>query len=389
MTQSRTIPLLLVEDNPADARLIQEMIAKGGSAPFVLSVASCLSDALQRLLTDRFAVLLLDLGLPDSQGLDTLSQMRAHALGIPIVVLTGLDDEELALQALHEGAQDYIVKGQISGPALTRTLRYAMERKQAEETLRRSKEIAEAADRSKSEFLATMSHELRSPLGVIFGYLEMLLEGEFGPLSDKQRDALQRIDQNARGLFALISDVLDFNQLENGRLPIRIQPVRVSEVLANINYETQSLQKLSGLTFSWRSDPELPLLYTDPGKLQVIIKNLFTNAVKFTLTGHITVHASARHEGVEIAVCDTGIGIPTEQQERIFAAFQQVHSTPSRYGGVGLGLYIVRRLVEALGGRVTLKSQVGNGSTFRVWLPLSSAAAVQPSTPPEQEGQGG
>lgn len=374
MTLELPIAVLLVEDNVGDARLIRHMVIEASSVPFHFVHVAYLRDVEPQLTSERFAVILLDLTLPDSEGLNTLRQVRAHALDTPIVVLTGLNDEGVALQAVHEGAQDYIVKGQISGPALVRTLRYAMERKQAEETLRRSKEIAEAADRSKSEFLAMMSHELRTPLWIILGYSGLLLEDALGPLTDGQRDTLRRIDHNARALFWLISDVLDLNRLEAGRLPVELKPVPVADVLEDVKYETQSLQELSGLTFIWRSEPELPMLYTDPGKLRVVVKNLFTNAVKFTPQGQVTVRAYARDEGIEIAVEDTGIGIPTEQQERIFAAFQQVPgSNVIHYAGVGLGLHIVKRLLEAMGGKITVESQVGNGSSFRIWLPLQHA----------------
>jgi len=144
----------------------------------------------------------------------------------------------------------------------------------------------------------------------------------------------------------------------------------VAELLAEIKGEMQGLCKQSGLTCGWQVAPGLPPLYTDPGKLKVVLKNLVSNAVKFTEEGSITVAAEERQGGVEFRVIDTGIGIPAEAWSYIFEPFRQVNGSTARpYGGSGLGLHIVRRLLDVLGGRITVDSVVGQGSTFCVWIP--------------------
>jgi PAS domain S-box-containing protein len=246
-------------------------------------------------------------------------------------------------------------------------------RRQAEAALIQAKEAAEAADRTKSEFLATMSHELRTPLNVILGYTDLLLEREFGGLSAQQVKILWRVNRNSRVLFELISMLLDLNRLEAGRLPVDIKEVQVVELLAQIRTETQALCEQSGLACSWHTNPHLAPVYTDPGKLKVILKNLLGNALKFTQEGSVTIDAHAHKEGVEIRVTDTGIGIAPEAQSLIFEPFRQVDSSTTRsYGGTGLGLHIVKRLVELLGGTVEVESALGKGSTFRVWVPTGS-----------------
>jgi PAS domain S-box-containing protein len=244
-------------------------------------------------------------------------------------------------------------------------------RKQTEEALKKAKEAAEAADQAKSEFLATMSHELRSPLSVILGYDDLLLDGAFGALTIEQLRPLRRMNENARELLDLISAILDVSRLEAGRLPVEIKEVSVHDLLATIKAETQSLQKKSGLIFVWQIENNLPLLDTDPGKLKIVIKNLINNAVKFTEQGTITVTAQSQEGGVAISVTDTGIGIPREALALIFEPFRQVESSATRrYEGTGLGLHIVKRFLELLGGKVTAESEMGRGSTFRVWMPI-------------------
>jgi PAS domain S-box-containing protein len=244
------------------------------------------------------------------------------------------------------------------------------ERKRAEVALLKAKEAAEAANRAKSEFLAMMSHELRNSLNVIIGYNDLLLDGTFGDLPKEQADTLQRVNQSAHELLDLVTAVLDLSRLEVRQLPVKLKKVWVAEVIKEVEAETQGLRKQSSLEFVWRVDAHLPPIRMDPGKMKVVLKNLIGNAVKFTEEGSITVNAYVRDEGVEISVTDTGIGIPQQALSTIFEPFRQVdNSTRRQYGGTGLGLHIVKRLLELLGGTITVESKVGRGSTFRVWVP--------------------
>lgn len=238
----------------------------------------------------------------------------------------------------------------------------------------------EGANHLKEEFLATMSHELRTPLNIIIGYNDLLLEREFGPLTVKQAETLRQVMKSSRGLFDLISAMLDVGRLESRRLPVALQEVRIPELISEIEAETQELRKKPGLSFVWKAAPDLPLLRTDPLKLKVIIKNLISNAVKFTDQGSVTVDVHTLDSGVEICVADTGSGIAQETLPIIFEPFRQGDGSMTRcHDGAGLGLYVVQRLLELLGGTITVESEVGHGSAFSVRIPTNRP--LTPSSP--------
>ena len=237
-------------------------------------------------------------------------------------------------------------------------------------------EELDRANRLKYDFVAMMSHELRTPLNVIMGYSDLLLEGTFGTLASDQSDAVRRVARSGRQLLELINTTLDLGRLDAGRLELQRREVRLAEFVRELDTETHELQQKPGVRFEWQLPSRLPVLTTDPLKLKVVIKNLIDNAMKFTESGGVSVGIRARERGVEFAVSDTGIGIPPEVRPIIFEPFRQADSsTTRRYGGVGLGLYIVRRLVDLLGGTIAVDSEVGRGSTFRVWLPSGRRSA--------------
>jgi signal transduction histidine kinase len=233
----------------------------------------------------------------------------------------------------------------------------------------------ERAHHVKSDFVATVSHELRTPLHIVIGYTELLIDGTFGSLGSEQLQPLRRIRERAGGLLELINATLDLNRLEAGRISIDLEPTDLSELVDSLQRETGESQNNPQLRLEWEVPEGLPIISTDPAKLKVALKNLITNALKFTDSGSVTVRVVVRKEEVEFSVADTGVGIASDALPIVFEAFRQADSSSTRrYGGVGLGLYIVRRLLDLLGGRVEVESQLGKGSTFRVLLPRKSVA---------------
>ena len=232
----------------------------------------------------------------------------------------------------------------------------------------------EAAGRIKSDFVATISHELRTPLNVILGYTDLMLLDEFGPLTPDQVDTLRRVRTSAAELHELIEATLDLSRLESGTVALRLDDVDLHAWLDEVRAETAALcERKPELEVRFRLDAPDGHVSCDALKLKVIVKNLIGNALKFTAAGSVQVDVTVADGSIAMTVRDTGIGMTREVQEVIFEAFRQGDTSSTRpYGGVGLGLYIVRRLVDALHGRITVASEPGRGSEFRVEIPLAS-----------------
>lgn len=237
----------------------------------------------------------------------------------------------------------------------------------------------ESANRLKSDFVASMSHELRTPLNLIIGYSDLLLDGTFGALHGEQTDTLYRIARSSRELLDLIEATLDLSRLEARQLPMDLRLVDLAALLDELAGEARALPLRPGVQLHWEVAADTPPIVTDPVKLKMVLKNLIGNAVKFTERGRIVVRSAADGAGVALTVVDTGVGIAAEAQGIVFEPFRQAdRSVHARFGGAGLGLYIVRRLLGLLGGSITLRSQPGRGSTFQVHLPGEAQPAAAP-----------
>jgi signal transduction histidine kinase len=250
------------------------------------------------------------------------------------------------------------------------------ELEQANAALEVARAQAEEATRLKSQFLATMSHELRTPLTAIIGYTEIQLAGMTGELNAEQRGFQDRVLVNAEHLLKLINEILDLAKIEAGRTEIVKKPFEVQSWLHEVVGQVSGLAATKGLTFEQQFDEQLPnKLLGDAPRLKQVVINLLSNAIKFTEKGKVTLAVRRQEDATwTVTVTDTGIGIPAHLQEIVFEEFRQVDSSSTRvHGGTGLGLAIVRKLVLLMGGNIRLSSQVGQGSTFTVTLPLMEA----------------
>lgn len=252
------------------------------------------------------------------------------------------------------------------------TLTNISERKRAEEELKRKTLEAQEASRLKSYFVSNVSHELRTPLNSIIGYTYLLLEGTYGSLDEAQRTSLEAVSRNAKELLILVNDILNLSRIESGKLSLEVDSVRLRPLIEEVLTAVKPLLTGKSLALQVKFAPRIGPLQTDGFKVKQILINLLSNAVKFTRNGKITLRVENRPEkkGIEMVIEDTGIGIPPEQLSKIFDPFYQADGDMTReYGGVGLGLTIVKELVAHLQGDIQVESHYGDGSTFTVFLP--------------------
>lgn len=367
--------ILLVDDEPLITTTLKRVLRK---KPYDICTAHSGAEALQLLTRKPADVIVSDERMPGMSGSEFLAVARRQHPDAARIILTGYADIEAAIRAINEGAICRFLTKPCQEDDLVLAISEALQQKAEERAvkaalLREQVQVHEELQRTshlKETFLATLSHELRTPLHIILGYDDLLREGVLGPLTDEQVEAVLRIAENSRELFELIEAMLNVSELEAGQLPVHVSELYVPELVNTIATRLRKLQKKSGVRFVWRVAPELPLLRTDPRKLEIIIESVLSNAVKFTDQGQITVDVRARDNGVEISIADTGIGIPSTMLPVIFELFRQGDSSMTRrHGGVGLGLYRAKRLIELLGGGITVESEAGHGATFRIWAP--------------------
>jgi signal transduction histidine kinase len=369
--------VLLIEDNPGDADLVRLRLREGKS-PVEVNCVNRLSDGLDSLRVKSPEVILLDLNLPDSQGAETFRKVLAKAPGVPIVILSGQGDEALAMKALHQGVQDYLVKGTICGRDLDRAVRYAVER----QALLRSLEISRKQQLEfKNQFLSHVSHELRTPLTCIHQYASILADGLAGAVSPEQHEHLETILKSVNQLGAMVRDLLEASRAEAGKVRIEPHCVSIGDLIRLAVSMTRSLAKEMQVGLEVGVDTRIPLVYGDPDRILEVLINLIDNGIKFTPAGGaVTVQAClvpTDPDFVYLSVNDTGCGIDPAAKALIFERmYQDPNSIDNSRKGLGLGLFIAKELVALHGGRIWVASEPGHGSTFSFTLPLYSLAKL-------------
>lgn len=381
---ARLVRVLLIEDNPDDANLLCEELAEadgveGLPVRYEVDQADRLSTAAERLRHGPYDVVVLDLSLPDSLGLDTYDRARDLAPDLPIVVLSGADDQALAVQAVRQGAQDYLWKGRVTADVLARVLCYAVERSHAERDraeLRREqgrRAMAEATIRARDEFVSIASHELWTPVTGIKGHAQLLrrqLErGSVDPA--RLRRSLAMIEEQSDRIHVLTRDLLDLSRIRLGRLPLLRRPIDLGTLVRDVAARHRGrLGERHRLVIDVGKAPQ-PVL-GDPQRIEQVLIDLVQNAVRYSPDGG-RIHLTLRdHDGeVLLRVRDQGIGLPAEALETIFEPFGRgSNATREHIAGLGLGLFICRSLVEAQGGRIWAESEgEGKGASFVVCLP--------------------
>jgi signal transduction histidine kinase len=361
--------VLIVDDSEDDVEMLQRFL--GGED----TVIRGLTDSTQaEQVFDEFEpdLVLLDLHMPQPDGLEILRRIRdaRSRLGfLPVLVLTGDMGRVARNNALDLGADDFLIKPLDRQEVVLRVRNLLSTRRLHVELAR--------AYRHKSEFLASMSHELRTQLSSVIGFSELLISDTTGRFDGPRRlQFLTQINSSGRYLLDLTSDILDLAKIESGQSVLRIENVQIADVVNGVTSAMEPLaaKKTIRIVTDLTAHGQVP---ADAGKLKQMLLNLVSNAVKFTPEGGcVTIAAQRLVAAVEISVSDTGIGIAESDREHLFEEFRQVDSDVARqHHGTGLGLALTKRFVELHGGHIRLTSEVGKGSVFTLSLPLAPSAA--------------
>ena len=395
---NETLNVLVIDDDVTDRMAMRRYLAKT-PLQATMTEAENAQMARQLLASEPFNCIFLDFRLPDTDGLSFIKQLRLEGNRLPIIVFTGQGDEQTAVELMKAGASDYLSKSRLSPDTLSSLIRHTMTVYRAEQRTRAAQEQLKQtnlllrqqnqeledqrqqieqqnlqlleANRHKTEFLATVSHELRTPLNSILGFSQILKSQTKGPLNDYQVKMADCIHTNGASLLHLVNDILDMSTIESNRLQLTPHffdlEVLIQEVLAEMHWMVSQKE----LAIQARVNLEDGIVYNDRQRLKQILINLISNAIKFTEQGGIDIEVnSLAKNSLEICVQDTGIGIADEQLSTIFQPFRQVdQSIIRKHAGTGLGLAITHSLVSMMQGWITVSSQMGQGSTFRIQIP--------------------
>lgn len=360
--------VLLIEDNPGDAELIRLALATGSDPAWDVRHVERLSEGLRALAAETFYTVLLDMGLPDSTGLDGVRAIAGQFPKVPIVVLTGHNELPLSVRAIEAGAQDYLVKGQAGPEAIVRSIVYATRRKALEVELR---EVNESLD----AFNAIVSHDLRAPLNHVRTFVDLIEEETADALSPTATDYMKRVQGAVRRMQELIDDLLEFSR--SAHAPLNLQPVDLVGVARSVIAEFHEREPARPYELVV---PDQLRCRGDPGHLTIALQNLLNNAWKYSSrkpTVRIEVGSRETSRGLAFYVRDEGTGFDPGQVGRLFQPFSRLHSK-AEFPGTGIGLATVRRIVERHGGTIWAEAKPGVGATFIFTLP-SPVPAPSPS----------
>lgn len=384
------LKILLIEDNLAEARLLEEFLKQTQSKQFSLVHVKRLGEAVKELNKSTYDVILLDLTLPDSEGLSSLPILISLVPSVPIVVLTNTNDEKLAIEAVRRGAQDYLVKRHVSVDVLVRSLCYAIERKQVLETLRadnqtletrvqeRTNELVKAKEinQFKSEFVSMLSHDIRNPLNTILLAAGLLQNDDDKVTKEKKLSHYQLIRSAIKNMAHLLDEASFIGKADSDKLECQLMVMNLPAFCREIVAENQLAAGEKHITLIFTAHGELEEALTDESLLRHILGNLLNNAIKYSLpSGTVMFELIRQEKTVIFRIQDSGIGIPKEDQKQLFQPFHRADNV-GKIPGTGLGLAIVKKCVDRHKGEILVSSQEGVGTTFTVTLPLISAEAV-------------
>jgi signal transduction histidine kinase len=361
--QPKSIKVLLIENDRVDANQLLSLLKQNPSNLTELNISwvTSLTDGLRELGAHAYDAVLLNLGLPDSDGIDTLISVRKSSQTLPIVVMTGSTDQKMALEAMQNGAQDILVKGRPSGESIVRAVRYAIERCRADRAVMQLRLLEE-----REHFIAMLAHKLSIPIVGAQRILSILIE--LGTMPDDVRSLLTQISASNQTLLHTIHNVLDLYRFETGFDTFVQTDVNVGRLVSDSIHEINAEAAVKKIRFIKSFTPE-DVLYADPLAMRKVMLNLLSNAVKFTPDGgSVTIKFEKSSGQSVLTVSDTGIGV---EPDLVNFIFDKTLERTRRYqpDGFGIGLDLCKRFVEEQHGNIVCMSKPNEGTTMKITLP--------------------
>ncbi len=365
------IRILLVEDNPADAHMARTALANGGNIIFEITAVERLAEALAlvELEKNRFDAVLLDLTLPDEIGINTFLRVNAAAPDTPVIIISGLNDEELAMKAMRHGAQDYLIKGEIDLNALPHAVRYAIEHKKVELELKSARRRAEEATRLKDKFVSLVAHDLQTPLTSISTLLKIAAMDTEEPLPARHARILERTLETVEGMSSMIEELLSISRIQTGSIIPQSRFIDAAFATMSVMDRLAHAAAKKGISLS-NGVPSRMRLYADLNLFSEALFNIVSNAIKFSNPGgRVHISAPPGQPGV-IAVRDDGIGMDAAALAKLFK-HEEKFTTVGTAGekGTGLGMPLAHDIMQAHHGAIRAESAPGAGTVFYLTLP--------------------
>ena len=369
LAMSNQLKILIVDDDQADRNNVRRLLKRAGLETEITEAADY-EEAKEKMSNNLFDCVLIDYLLPDRDGLTLVREIRQQGVKIPLIILTGHGDEEIAVDMMKAGASDYLSKFRLTPSRLNQAMQNALRIYEAEQEAAIAKQEKEHLAKQKEDFIARMTHDLRTPLVSANHILELFKEGLYGEITPEMSRVIQVIIRSNKNLLEMVSNLLEVYFHENGEKKLNFTKFKIIDLLEEVFQELAPLAREKGLELSLNAENTGEIfLNGDVLELRRVFSNLISNGIKFTEQGYVKIHlipATEEDAFVTIVIEDTGIGIAAEELPRIF---DRLYSGSVETSTSGLGLYLSRRIIDAHGGTISVTSELERGSSFSVRLP--------------------
>jgi signal transduction histidine kinase len=368
---SKKVRVLVIDDDEEDFFILKKTFEKIPQSPFVLDWTPSYDEGLRQIGEKRHDIFLIDYRLGAHTGLDLLKQAEAERRSEPFILLTGTDDRDVEWRSMRLAAADYLRKSSISSEVLSRTLYYALQRKQIE---RQRLQHLMDLNRSKDEFISIASHQLRTPATAVKQYLGMLIEGFVGDVEPRQLAMVAKAYENNERQLRIVSDLLKVAQVDAGQVMLKKEEVSLNSLIEDIIHDFSGVLNDRDQTIAFYRGADDPKVTIDLNSIRMVFENLIDNASKYSEEGkQITITVENEKSAIVVAIADEGVGIRAGDRHRLFEKFSRLdNSLSTKVGGTGLGLYWAKKIVTLHDGTITHAPNTPSGSVFSVGIPKNT-----------------